>query len=232
MARPRIPTKLWHLTVAPTEEQPDRTLTVEAYICELMEATGRRAALCAAEAGVSRRTVEMWLSAGAKAETKDAQGKLLYPDERRLLGFLRNTRAAHARWTAENLRLHRQIAAGGLTIAEVIQEVDATRKADGTPVRDGEPNPRPFVVKTRTKSTRLLPDKRALEWELERLALDDDGNRLFAPRVEVTGAEGGPVETIDVDQAAAAKLIAEFDAFAQGVADGREREQETSGVEA
>lgn len=225
MARPRIPTKLWHLTVAPSDKDPERTLTVEAYICELMETTGRRAALCAAEAGVSRRTVEMWLAAGSKAETKDQQRKLLYPDERRLLGFLRNTRAAHARWTAENLRLHRQIAAGGLTIAEVIQEVDPTEEV----VRpDGTRGPK--ILKTRTKSTRLLPDKRALEWELERLALDDDGHRLFAPRVEVTGAEGGPVETLDVDQAAAAKLIAEFDAFAVGVEAGREREAETSTV--
>lgn len=217
------PSKVHHLTAAPTTADPARRLTVEAYICELMETTGRRAALCAAEAGVSRRTVEVWLAEGAKAEIKDLHGKLLYPAEVRLLGFLRNTRAAHSRWTAENLRLHHSIAAGGLTIAEVIQEVDPTEEV----VRpDGTRGPK--ILKTRTKSTRLLPDTGALRWELERLALDDDGQRFLSPRVEVTGADGGPIETLDVDQAAAAKLIAEFDAFAVGVEAGREREAETS----
>lgn len=231
MPRPRFPTKLHHLTAAPAPDDPDRRLTVEDYIVELMDATGRRAALCANEAGVGRRTVEGWLAAGAAAETKQDAGKLLYPDEVRLLGFLRKTRAAHARWTRRNLEALEKIAAGGLTMGEVVEKVDPTRKADGTKAAAGEPNPRPFVVERKVKQSMTLPQASSLQWLLERQALDEAGQRVFAPRVEVTGADGEPLGTGETRDDRVRRLVEEAEAMAAGAAVQRQldEQKETTG---
>lgn len=219
---PGRPTKLHHLTAAPTADDPKRRLTVEAYICELMEATGRRAALCGNEAGVGRRTVEGWLTAGAAAELKEDSGKLLYPDEVRLLGFLRNTRAAHARWTRTHLEALSKLAAGGLTLGKVVEKVDPTRKADGTKVAAGEANPRPFVLERKVEQSMALPSETALRFLLERQALDEDGTRVLAPRVEVTGADGEPLGQGESRDDRVRRLIGEAEALAAGAATQRE----------
>lgn len=216
MARTGRPLKLASLVDAPTPEQPARRLTVAAFICETMEQTGLRAELCARAAGLGRRTIEMWMADGAKAETKRNQGRSLTPNEQRLYDFLRSTRAAHAAWIAEMLEVHRSIAAGGLTMSKVIQEVDPTQQvaqADGTMG--------PKVLKRRSETSRTLPEAKALEWELERLARDEEGNRIFAPRVEVTGVDGGPVLTDDKDARADA-LARELEAFQRGAEAQRE----------
>lgn len=225
-ARKGAPSKVNHMTAAPTEADPHRRLRVGDYIAELMENTGRRASLCGLQAGVGRRTVDGWLKAAGEAEDKDAKGHLLTPDEVRLLEFLRQTRMAHARWASRQLDALTSIAKGGLVIGKVVEKVDPTRKADGTPMpRDAPAGTAPFVLERKVEQSRALPNEQAIRWLLERLAVDEDGQRVFAPRVEVTGADGGPVEVED-STVRARRLLDQAEAFVQGAAEGAARAAE------
>lgn len=219
------PTKLRQRVPAPTKEDPDRRLTVGELVWELMETHGTRATLCAEQAGVDRATIRSWLKHGEDALVKHDKGHLLTPDDQLHLDFLIGTRAAHAAWIHTKKKLHSDIADGGLTITEVIQEVDPTQEVTRP---DGSKSPK--VLKTRTKTQRLLPDPVALRWELERLAVDDEGARIFAPRVEVTGADGGPIELEDKETRAAV-IAAELAAFQMG-ADAGKAEVERNGSSA
>lgn len=85
------------------------------------------------------------------------------------------------------------------------------------------------------KQHKALPDAAAIRWELERLARDEEGQRMFQPRVELTGADGGPVEIEEVTpEEHARRMMAELDEmdiYVQGVEDGREREAERAEAE-
>lgn len=216
MPRTGRPTKLTSTVAVPgIGDEPERAVTCADRICELIEQHGMRAELCARDVGVDRKTVESWMAQGARAAEKHAKGELLSIMETRFRDFLLNTRAAHSRWTHRHLALLDDIAAGGLVIGKVIEKVDPTRKADGSKVAEGEPNPRPYVIERRMESAKALPDAKALQWLLERQARDDDGQRIFAPRVEVTGADGGPVE-VESREARAERLASELASFQAG----------------
>lgn len=206
MARTGRPLRLVSKIAAPTPDDPDRQLTVAELIYERMEQTGTRAELCAIACGCSRVGVQKWLRDGENACTKAAKGHLLTPNEVRLRDFVINTRMAHAKWIQSRLLLHAQIAAGGLVIGKVIEEVDPT---------DLDEHGKPKVLKRRMESSKALPSAESLRWELERLAKDVDGQRIFAPRVEVTGADGGPVE-VESREDRAARLASELAAFQSG----------------
>lgn len=221
------PTKLRQLIAAPTDDNPTRKIRIGDYVCELMTIHGTSAVTCAEHAGVARNTIKHWLRLGADAEQRDLKGRPLTPDDVLHRDFLIATRAAHAKWIHDRTMTHAQMATGGLTVTEVVQEVDPTQQVDD-PERPGRK--RPLVLKSRTKTRRMLPDAKAIEWELERLALDEDGNRMFAARVEVTGADGGPVQLEDKDARAAA-LAAELAAFQAGAESARELEAERNGSE-
>lgn len=194
----------------------ERSITAADRICELMEARGTRAELCAREIGLERKTIETWLRHGARAEDKREKHQPLSPEERAYLDFLLNTRAAHQRWIHARLEMHGQIAAGGLVIGEITETVDPTRTTD-----DGKP----VILERKVKQRKALPDTKAIEWELERLAHDEDGARMFQPRVELTGADGGPIET-ESREDREARLAAELRAYQQGLEDQRAREAE------
>lgn len=207
MARTGRPSKLGsHVTIPATNDEPERTISCAERICELMEAHGMRAELCARDVGVSRKTIESWMALGANAEDKRNQGHLLYPQEQRFLDFLLNTRAAHSRWTHRHLATLASIAEGGLIIGKIVEKVDPTQL---------DPQGRPLVIERKVEQAKALPDAKALTWLLERQARDDDGVRIFAQRLEVTGADGGPIE-VDDRQARIDALNAEADAFLAG----------------
>lgn len=196
--------------------EPERQTTVGERICELMAATGTRATLCAEAVNCDRKSIATWLSAGSRAEQKQSRGHLLTPPEQRYLDFLLATRASHARWIHDKLALHDQVASGGLVLGKIIEKVDPTRLDESG---------RPLVLERRVEQARTLPDAAALRWELERLALGEDGERIFAPRLEVTGADGGPIEVESQDERAD-RMAAELTAYQQGLADQRAREAE------
>jgi hypothetical protein len=199
-----------------TVSAPERTITCADRIYELMEARGTRAELCAREIGLERKSVESWLRHGSRAEEKRAKSLPLTPQERAYLDFLLNTRAAHQRWIHSRLEVHGQIAAGGLVIGEITETVDPTRTTE-----DGKP----VVLERKVKQRKALPDTKAIEWELERLARDEEGDRMFSPRVEVTGADGGPIET-ESREDREERLASELRAYQQGLADQQAREAE------
>lgn len=216
------PLKITTPITAPTEAEPHRRITVADAICEEMEATGLRAELCCRSVGVSRKTIEAWMAEGARACEKHDKGHLLDRNERLRRDFLLNTRLAHARWIKVRLDLHHSIARGELVTGYVIEEIDPTKKE----VVDGKE--RPLVTKRTVRQSRTLPDVKALEWELERLARDEDGERILAARLEVTGAEGGPLE-VSTDPAARARSIAaEAEAFVRGLEEQRARDAEAA----
>lgn len=204
------PTKLGQSILVPTRENPTRKIKIGERICELIEQYGIRATMCSDMAGVTRTTIRSWLKKGEDAEIRHGKGHLLTPDDQRHLDFLIGTRTAHSNWIASKLDTHAQIAAGGLTITEVVQEVDPTEEVTRP---DGSKGPK--ILKTRTKTQRLLPNATAIEWELERMAVDEDGARIFASRVEVTGEGGGPV-IVDDKEERAASLARELAAFQAG----------------
>lgn len=201
------PSKLTHKITIPADgDEPERVVTCAERIYELMEADGFRAELCARDVGTTRKTIESWMAQGARAEEKADKGHLLYPQEQRFLTFLLTTRAMHQRWIRKNMALHASVAKGGLVLGEVTEEVDPT---------DLDSAGKPKVLKRRVKSSKALPDAQRLEWQLERLATDENGKRFLSPRVEVTGADGGPV-TVEDRETREARLAADLLAFQQG----------------
>lgn len=218
------PSKIRQLVTVPTDGEPDRRIRIGDHVCELIGTYGLRPTLMADMAGVDRATIRSWLKKGAEAEIKAEKGHLLTPDDQHHLDFLIGTRTAHAQWMADRLQTHSSIAKGGLTISEVVQEVDPT---DIVQRDDGSRGPK--ILKTRTKTQRLLPDAASLRWELERLAIDVDGARVFAPRVEVTGEGGGPVIVDDKEERGAA-LARELAAFQAGADTANQIETDRNGT--
>ncbi len=213
--------------------------TVQQAICDEMEATGRSPMQCAEAVGVPRDTISQCLNDGRRLADKSlrmpADWVPLARRDQAVLEFFRAQQAAHSRWIADKVKLHATIARGDLVVSEVVEKVDPTRREDD-PTRPGQTRPR--VIEQRVTRRRTLPDAKAIEWELERLAreevLDPETGRLvtirpFAPRVEVTGAEGGPIQTEDVTDERARDLLAEIDAYEAGLSDAEKLAQERAG---
>jgi hypothetical protein len=191
------------ITIPDGEGGSIRTTTSQAIIRHI-ETTGLRPTLCSAAGQVTREQIVKWINDANRYTQRAERGQHLTENERTILRFATDCHAAKERWITRQLDTHRSIAAGGLTTAEVVETVDPTQQG---------PDGRPLVVSRRVKTTRLLPDARAIEWELARLAKDEG----FAERTEVTGADGGPVET-ESREDREARLEAELTAFQQGVA--------------
>lgn len=222
------PSKLNHrITVAGVNpEDPPRTLTCAEFIYEHMEATGRSAHSCAALIPVDRHTIQGWLSAGTEAENHKTQGWTLNRTEQEFLDFLTRTRRAHSLWIADRNRIVASLASGGLQETKEVIKVDPTRQQDGTPMQPGGV---PFVLERKVETKRLLPDLAAVKLQLERLARDE-----WSPRIEVTGADGGP---LDVDVSTREQRVREtmaeldeLDAFLAGAAAATDRESADTGT--
>lgn len=191
--------------IVPDGEGGSTRMYVSEAIIREVRATGMRPGLCAHAGRTNQWRVNYWIREGAKLAQRVERGELLDEGERVLARFVYDLENAKSEWIAEQVRLHSSIAGGGLTTAEVIEQVDPSQ-----PDAQG----RPTVVNRRVKTTRLLPDARAIEWGLERLARDEG----FAPRTEVTGVDGGPIE-IESREDRESRLIAELRAFKDGAAE-------------
>lgn len=165
-------------------------VTVADTIVEALRA-GNYLEAAAAMAGVHRDTVHTWLKTGAQAHADLHAGtrtrRQLTKLDKLCMEF--SDAVAEAQDQAEGLDVGRlaQLAAGGIT-----QEVVTEKQ-----VLQGEGDQAKLVVTERTvrKST-TLPDGDTLRWRLERRFPDRWGRR----RVELTGADGGPVEVDLVGQ--------------------------------
>lgn len=235
MAKMGRPTKLHHrVEVKDPGVDTPRISTVADRIIELVRRTGMTPSLAGRAAGVSAEAVWSWIRKGREHRVELERGKPMYAHELALVDFVQGVDEARGAYLAEQLDLHEQIARGGLVIQEITQEVDPTievTRADGTKG--------PKVLKSKTKSTRLLPDVKALQWNIERKSravADPLGGEIVTPdeglgaRVEVTGEGGGPVE-VDDKRERARQMLAEIEAFKRGAHEGAEREAEKAGAD-
>lgn len=209
--------------------------TVAQAIYDEMEATGRSAMQCAEAIGIPRDTISQCLNDGRKlAERAARMPEDWVPFDRRdqtVLDFFRGQQAAHSRWVAMRVRIHNKWAAGEQVVGETVDEIDP----NNTVVDPQTGQRRPVVLKSRASHRRTQPDLRAIEWELATMAreevIDQETGRLvtvrpFSPRVEVTGAEGGPIQTEGASDDRARDLLAAIDAYEAGMSDATDRRDE------
>lgn len=207
---------------AKTGEDGSRQVTVGARIVELIEAHGMTPSLAGRDCGVDADTVWKWIKEGREAVERRGRGVPLYAAEQRKAEFVGECDRARARYVRSQLELMDSLAAGGVVVAEIVEEVDPTE----TEIDPKTGDLRPRVLKRRMKQTRTLPSETAIRFNLERKA-GDEGFGPPARQLEVSGPDGGAIP-VDVD-AKARSLLEEAKAYAQGVADGRAREQEVTG---
>lgn len=213
---------------SPVPVDPDKPdgpkLSFADAIYQSMRTSGLSAPRCAQIVGLPRQTVSLWLMEGRKASERQARGAHLTVAEERHADFFNGTGQAHAEWIRDQQELHHSVAAGGITVTETEVEVDPTEMVRD--VEHGRVVERPKILKRRIRSKTTLPDARAIEWELERLARSGDPERHrdgvavddYATRVEITGADGGPIEVGSLSDEAS-RLAAEAEAFVAGAAE-------------
>lgn len=136
-------------------------------------------------AGVGRDTVAGWIKLAGKLELQH-RGSLenveLTHHERRCIEFSQAVREARAQWVIDANTLHERIARGGIPQEVTTEERDEAGK----------------LLKRTVRRTTTSPDPRTLEWRFKYLRPD-----LYADRLELTGAGGGPIEMSQEDKASA-----------------------------
>lgn len=172
-------------------------ITAADRILELIRA-GNYFEVAAAAAGVERETAYEWRRRGARTIAALEAGKIAWRDvptaDRRLVEFSDAVAEAEAEWEASANVLLEQIARGGLVAQTITVKVDASGS----------------VLERTERTETLLPDAKVL---LARL-----GQRFperYRKRVEITGADGGPL--IDEDRVRRLLDVArEIDGGAEG----------------
>lgn len=133
--------------------------------------------------GLDQSVVREWLRRGTAVSADIFGGRRLMGDltrhERKCFEFVQLTAQAEADGKAYLLGLAEQVARGGFVVETVTEKVDPTKLVDGKPV----------VLERTTKRTLAAPDGPMIRW---RLAARWPAE--FRNRVEITGAEGGPVQ--------------------------------------
>jgi hypothetical protein len=126
--------------------------------------------------GVSTRTVQRWRSRGYEALVAREAGEPVDESELPYLRLYEQSEQAHAQGVVHNLALIAKSARGGTVIEETTRTY-----------RDAETG----EIVTEKSVRRSPPDWRAAAWMLERI-----GGPEFvrSPQVQVTGANGGPVQ--------------------------------------
>jgi transposase-like protein len=178
----RPPTNLRR--VIATREAPDGSV-VEVTIIDRVEETLRQGAMvkdAAARVGVAVETLRRWQATGVRVRAalgeRDADGNPkhdtadLSAHERNCVELANRMDAAEADTRTALLALTQQLARGGRQRVETIVKVNAAGQE----------------LERVTKTSTTEPDIRAIQWMLSHRWRDD-----FGSRVEVTGADGGPV---------------------------------------
>lgn len=168
----------------------------------------------AEQAGVAKQTVYGWLRHGAAACIKREKGAALSQREARRQGLVLTKReqtyadfsdaVAQAQAEAElhDVALLAELGRGGMTVRTVTQKVDQAGN----------------VLEQTVRTETLGPSAAVLMWRLERRHPEKWGRR----RIELTGADGGPVQVED----AAAALVASLRGFTAGAEAQRELDDE------
>lgn len=188
MARPPVTDRV--LRHDPTTGTP---ITVADTIVRAVRA-GNYIEAASAMAGVNKDTVYRWLREGARhrlaAEATDDPDTYLNnlgPNDQGYVRFSDAVAQAQAEAEAEDVALLQSLARGGRTL----EHRTVKTLADGS-------------TESTVRSEVLPPDAATIRWRLERRFPDRWGRQ----RLEVTGAEGGPVElSIDEKRAAVADLL-------------------------
>lgn len=191
---------------------PDEQITVADRIVELL-ASGNYIEGAAAGAGVHKDTVYHWLKIGAQVHLRAGAGSIddleLSDFERKCAEFSDAVAEAEGRYeSSSNLTLER-LARGGIPqTTETVERGPApVNPATGGPTYDSEGRevlgP---ILKSSTRSTSTLPDAQVIEWRLTRRF-----RQRYAERLEVTGADGGPVALSQSEKASAVlELVRSF----------------------
>ncbi len=165
----------------------------------------------AAQAGIPKETAYGWLRTAGRIK-RDTRGKPtselegLTPHELRCCEFSDSVAEAESSWEVGALATLERLARGGLQIRKTVTKRGPaiTLDADGTTV------PGPILEQTETVET-LAPNAQVLEW---RLARRFPGR--YGQRVEVTGADGGPL-AVSLEERAD-QLVGHLESYLEGVA--------------
>lgn len=195
---------------ATIDYRPDGTpITVQDRICAALRAGSYRGEAFRS-AGLNRDTGYGYLQTAARVKLRARGGPIeaLRPKpsahELRCLAFSDAVEEADASWEIGALATLERLARGG------IPQIKTVTKR-GPDQADGSPGP--ILEKTVTEES-TLPSAQVLEWRLERKFPDRYGRR-----VEITGAEGGPV-ALSIEERAA-DLAQVLDGYLKGIADAK-----------
>ena len=137
----------------------------------------------ASRAGITPETLRWWREKGTRAQADLLAGRRRHADldrhTKRCVELVARIEAAEAEARMLLLGNLASLAQGGIQTVRTVERVSP----------DGE------VIEATVETRELPPDPRAATWLLTHRYQDD-----FAPRVEITGAGGGPVEVSIRDQ--------------------------------
>lgn len=133
----------------------------------------------AASANLDRRTVIRWRQAAAAARQKQLANQIITAREADLIEFCHNLERAEADAETSRLGVIERAAMGGAVVTETYR---TQRRVNGQMT----------VVEERTVTKTLRPEWTAAAWWLERRL-----PQRYARRVELTGADGGPIAVED-----------------------------------
>lgn len=163
-------------------------VTAAERIIQVLETGEFLHAACVA-AATDGSTLNQWIDKGSDAARKRGRGERLTANERRYLAFALEVGAAQARGR------ERIIGSISAAAAGAVKKITQTKKD-----KDGN------VVETIERTEELPGDVNAAQWIAERRWNRDWGRRQ---QLEVTGAEGGPVQV----QSPLVDLVAALDAM-------------------
>lgn len=192
--QPRHPTGRHHELDRVIQIRDGRNVTAEEAAIERI-AAGIPLIQAAGGLGIRMQTIHDWRRKGVRARARQIAGEVIESDdELRMISFADKCDEAEARAFSTEWIRHGTVAAGGLERVTVTQR----QVLDG----DGK-----ILTLQDRKTETMLPDAKAIQWRLGvRFGM------VLRQQVEVTGADGGPVELEVVDVAAAglARRFSEF----------------------
>lgn len=182
-------------------------VTIADHIIEAMR-LGDYIESAAQSAGVDKRSVYEWMRVGAdlsrrmhRATERGIRAPKATAHEKRCLEFSHAIAQATEEWHLATIGTLEQMARGGRTIQTTTEKraIDATTGVE-------------TVVERTVRTEVLQPSIQAIEWRLRHRF-----PKRYSERLEVTGAEGGPIE-LSIEERAAG-LASQLRAYLDGVDD-------------